>query len=107
MAGNSFFLLKSIFQITQLTIKYLYFQNKFHLKAVMPINFRPLGVDNEKSGYIGVVICIASAIVGISVSLIADRLRKYMKLTLLTLLILETISFTWMTLLCEKVIPFR
>ena len=73
----------------------------------MAINFRPLGVNDEESGYIGVVICIAPAIVGISVSLITDRLRKHMKLTLVILLILEAISFTWLTLLCEKVIPFR
>ena len=73
----------------------------------MAINFRPLGVDDETSGYIGVVTCIVAAVISISVSFATDRVRKHMKTTILMLLVLQSMSFIWLTLLCAKVIPFR
>ena len=73
----------------------------------MAINFRPLGINDETSGYIGFYMVIASAIVAIGISYVTDHLRKHMKLTLVILLILEFLSFLWLTLLCAKIIPFN
>ena len=73
----------------------------------MAINFRPLGINDETSGYIGFYMVIASAIVAIGISYVTDHLRKHMKLTLVILLVLEFLSFLWSTLLCAKIIPIN
>ena len=76
-------------------------------QGVMAINFRPLGVDDEESGYVGLVTCLATAPIAISMAYLTDHFRKHMKVTLVILLVLEALSFTWLTLLCDKIIPFR
>ena len=76
-------------------------------QAVMAINFRPLGVNDETSGYIGLVMGVASCIVAIGISYVTDHLRKHMKLTLVILLVLEFLSFLWLTLICAQIIPYR
>lgn len=75
--------------------------------SVMVINFRPLGVSDEEAGYIGIVSCFVSAAVSLSIAYFTDHLRKHMKLTLIILLILETLAWTWLLLICSLVIPFR
>ena len=76
-------------------------------QGVMAINFRPLGVDDEESGYVGLVTCLATAPIAILTAYLTDHIRKHMKVTLVILLVLEALSFTWLTLLCDKIIPFR
>ena len=75
-------------------------------QAVMPINFKDF-VDDETSGQIGLIMCVASSVVAIGISYVTDHLRKHIKLTLVILLVLEFLSFLWLTLICAKVIPFR
>ena len=75
-------------------------------QAVMSINFKDF-VDDETSGQIGLIMCVASSVVAIGISYVTDHLRKHIKLTLVILLVLEFLSFSWLTLICAKVIPFR
>lgn len=73
----------------------------------MTLNFVPLGVDDEESGRIGLICCLSSIVLGVGVSYVTDHLRKHMKVTLCILLLSEAASFAWLTLICDKVIPFR
>ena len=72
----------------------------------MAINFKDFA-DDKTSGQIGLVMCLASSVVAIGISYVTDHLRKHIKLTLVILLVLEFLSFLWLTLICAKVIPFR
>ena len=75
-------------------------------QAVMSINFKDF-VDDETSGQIGLIMAVASSVVAIGISYVTDHLRKHIKVTLVILLVLEFLSFLWLTLICAKVIPFR
>ena len=75
-------------------------------QAVMTLNFQPLGINDSESGEIGLVICIACSVIGVIIAYATDHIRKHMKITLITLLVLEALCFTWVTLLVGKVIPF-
>lgn len=72
----------------------------------MSINFEPLGVNDEEAGYIGIVACFVSSVFCLLISYITDHLRKHMKVTLVVLLVLETLSWTWLAMICDKIIPF-
>lgn len=76
-------------------------------QAVMTINFKPLGVNDTQSGQIGFVICISSAILGVCVAFGTDKLRKHMRKSLIILLSLEAFFFTWLTLICARILPLR
>jgi FLVCR family MFS transporter len=48
-------------------------------QAVMTLNFAPLGVDDEESGRIGLVMCFSCCVLGIAISFGTDHLRKHIK----------------------------
>ena len=52
-------------------------------KAVMTLNFKPLGVNDEESGYIGVISCFFSCVVALTVSYFTDRLKKHIKVCII------------------------
>ena len=74
-------------------------------QSVMTVNFQTIGVSDESSGIIGLVICIFSAVGGVAVAYATDHLKKHMKPTLIILLVLEALCFTWLTLIIAQVIP--
>ena len=74
--------------------------------AVMTINFKPLGIDDAESGRIGVIAVFVNAVVALSFGYITDRIRKHIKSTLVILISLAALSFLWVLLLCERIIPF-
>ena len=75
-------------------------------QSVMSVNFQNIGVSDATSGKIGLTICICCAVGSVIVAYATDHLKKHMKLTLITLLLIEAIFFTWMTLILAKAIPF-
>ena len=96
----------------------------------MTVNFNHLGVNDEESGFIGILACFISCVPALIVSYFSDKLKKYFKVgmmfiniiyiihnsklilivifqvTLIVLLILQTASFTWLVLICAQIIPF-
>ena len=49
----------------------------------MTLNFKPLGVNDEESGYIGVISCFFSCVVALTVSYFTDRLKKHIKVCII------------------------
>lgn len=76
-------------------------------QAVMTVNFAPLGVNDEESGRIGLVTCFVCCLIAVAVAYFTDHIRKHIKITLMILLVLASCCFIWLTLLCDKIIPFR
>ena len=75
-------------------------------QSVMTLNFQSVGISDEESGRIGLAICGASFFSGGIFAIGTDHLKKHMKTTLIILLILEALSFFWLTLIISQVIAY-
>ena len=75
-------------------------------QSVMTLNFQSVGISDKESGRIGLVICAASFISGGIFAYGTDHLKKHMKTTLIILLMLEALSFFWLTLIISQVIAY-
>ena len=45
----------------------------------MTVNFKHLGVNDEESGFIGILACFISCVPALIVSYFSDKLKKYFK----------------------------
>ena len=75
--------------------------------SVMAVNFEGLGVGDKTSGYIGVAATAAAIILGLAVGQFTDHIRRHIKMTLIFLLLLSSVSYLLLTLLILKVIPYN
>jgi len=73
--------------------------------GVMVNNFGPLGIPDRQIGYIGLTSVIAQCCLSMCFGFMTDRLKHYMKLILLLLLVLATCAFIWLMLICLKIVP--
>ena len=73
--------------------------------SVMTMNFETLGVDDEKSGYIGIAAMAANIIIGISVGRFIDYVRRNIKWILVFILLVSTAGYAWLTLIVLRVLP--
>ena len=74
--------------------------------SVMAVNFGILGVGDEQSGYIGLSAVAASIFLGIGVGRFIDVIRKRIKITLISFLVLSTLAYIWLALIVLKVLEF-
>lgn len=73
--------------------------------GVMVNNFRPLGITDQQIGLMGLFSVISQCICSIGIGFFTDRLKYYMKTILLLLLVLATVCFVWLMLMCLKILP--
>jgi len=73
--------------------------------AVMVNNFRPLGISDQHIGYMGLLSVLGQCLLSMVLAYFTDRLKNYMKPTLLLLLILSTGGFICLLLICLKIVP--
>ena len=75
--------------------------------SVMTVNFDSLDVGDKTSGYIGVATTAAAIVFGLAFGQFTDHIRRHIKMTLIILLLLSSVSYLLLTLLIVKVIPYN
>jgi len=73
--------------------------------SVMVNNFRPLGISDQDIGLMGFLSVISQCFCAIGIGFFTDRLKQHMKMILLFLLLLATICFVWLMLMCLEIMP--
>ena len=68
--------------------------------SVMVNQIRPLGYTDQQIGMMGLAAVISQCVMSMAFGYISDRLRHKMKLTILILLCISAIGFTWLMLMC-------
>ena len=68
-------------------------------------NFRPLGIEDQEIGMIGLFAVLGQCALATIVGFTIDRLKHKMKITLLVLISLATAGFVWLTLICIGTAP--
>ena len=68
-------------------------------------NFRPLGIEDQEIGMIGLFAVLGQCSLATIVGFTIDRLKHKMKITLLVLISLATAGFVWLTLICIGTAP--
>ncbi len=75
-------------------------------QGVMALNFEHLGTTDTEIGDIGFVSIFTQAATAVAVAFMQDRFRDKIKMTLLLLLLLSSLCFTWLALLSFEVITY-
>ena len=75
--------------------------------GVMTVNFAIVDVDDTTSGYIGLVCTLSQLVMGLFVAQFTDHARRHIKITLIVMGLVSTLSFTWLLLIIIRMIPFQ
>jgi len=73
--------------------------------GVMVNNFGPMGVSDQQIGYMGLASVISQCVLSMGFGFLTDRLKGYMKFTILLLLVVATGGFVWLMLMCLDIVP--
>ena len=68
--------------------------------GVMVNQIRPLGYTDQQIGMMGLASVLSQCIMSIGIGFFIDHLKHKMKLTILILLCISAIGFTWLMLMC-------
>ena len=68
-------------------------------------NFRPLGIEDQDIGMIGLIAVLGQCALATIVGFTIDRIKHKMKITLVVLISLATAGFVWLTLICTETAP--
>ena len=68
-------------------------------------NFRPLGIEDQDIGMIGLIAVLGQCALATIVGFTIDRIKHKMKITLVVLISLATAGFVWLTLICTGNAP--
>lgn len=73
--------------------------------SVMVNNFSPLGISDKTIGYIGLTSVLSQCLLSLAFGYLTDRLKHYMKITIILLLTIATAGFVWLMFICLKIGP--
>lgn len=74
--------------------------------SVLDINLAPFGVSQDEASWLGVYATCGGVVMAILGSRFSDLLFGYLKLTIISLMVLATGGFTWFLLLMNECLPF-
>lgn len=74
--------------------------------SVLDINLAPFGITQDEASWMGVYVTMGGVFMAILASRISDILFGYMKLTIISLMVVATAGYTWFLLLMNECLPF-
>ncbi|CAL4065191.1 unnamed protein product [Meganyctiphanes norvegica] len=74
--------------------------------SILDINLLPFGISQEEASWVGVYTNVGGVLLAMIAARLTDLLFGHIKKTILGLMIVATLSFTWFLLLMNGVLPF-
>lgn len=74
--------------------------------SVLDINVAPFGINQDEASWMGVYVTCGGVLMAIIASRFSDLLFGYMKLTIISLMVVATAGYTWFLLLMNQCLPF-
>ncbi|XP_069185946.1 solute carrier family 49 member 4 homolog [Procambarus clarkii] len=75
--------------------------------SVLDINLAPFGISQDEASWLGVYVTLGGVVMAILGSRFSDLLFGYMKVTIMTLMVVATAGYTWFLLIMNHCLPYN
>ncbi|XP_078342231.1 solute carrier family 49 member 4 homolog isoform X2 [Oculina patagonica] len=76
------------------------------LVSILDLNLSQFGIGEKTAGWLGFGASMAGIVAGISLSVLADRISRHMKVIQFVLLVGATVCFALFAFMCARIIPY-
>ncbi|KAL9988616.1 hypothetical protein ACROYT_G003082 [Oculina patagonica] len=76
------------------------------LTSILDLNLSQFGIGEKNAGWLGFGATMAGIVAGISLSILADRVSRHMKVIQFVLLVGATVCFALFAFMCARIIPY-